>query len=66
MRAAVVARFDGPLEIQNLDIPVPQPGPVLVRIGAARVAPGDRVDETNESIDDVLASRVPARLVLRP
>jgi propanol-preferring alcohol dehydrogenase len=35
MRAAVVTRFDAPLEIQDLDIPVPQPGQVLVRIEAS-------------------------------
>src|SRR4051794_15738028 len=35
MRAAIVQSFDGPLEVQEVPLPLPGPGQVLVRIEAS-------------------------------
>jgi D-arabinose 1-dehydrogenase-like Zn-dependent alcohol dehydrogenase len=47
MRAAVVPKLGAKLEIQQLDVPEPGPGQVLVKT----------------CFDEVLAGHVPARLV---
>ena len=51
MRAVRVPRFGGPEVVEVQDVPVPSPGPneVLVRVGAAGVAPWDAIIREGES-----------------
>jgi hypothetical protein len=58
MRAAVATAFDQPLQVK--EVPLPEPGPTQVLFETRTL------DDINASLDDVLAGRVPARLVLLP
>jgi propanol-preferring alcohol dehydrogenase len=59
MKAAVVPELGAKLEIREVAVPEPGAGQVLVKIEAAR----RRLDDVNACFDEVLAGRVPARLV---
>ena len=51
MRAVRVPQFGGPEVVEVQDVPVPSPGPneVLVRVGAAGVAPWDAIIREGKS-----------------
>lgn len=56
MKAAAVTDFHSPLQIQDLPVPA----------GRTQIIAVDReLDEVNESVDDALSGRIPARIVFQ-